>query len=73
MEKLIIVQVYMDDIVSESKNAELCEEFSTLMKKQFEMSMMGEMNFFLGLQIKQDKKVIFINQCKYAKELAKKF
>lgn len=41
MDNLIIVQVYSDDIVFESKNAKLCEEFSTLMKKEFEMRMMG--------------------------------
>lgn len=61
-EKLIIVQIYGDGIEFGSKNDKLCEEFATLMKKKFEMSMMGELNFFLGLQIKLDKKGIFFSQ-----------
>ena len=43
------------------------------MQSEFEMSMMGELNFFLGLQIKQMKEEIFINQSKYTKEIQKKF
>jgi hypothetical protein len=51
----------------------MCSEFSKIMQKEFEMSMMGELNFFLGLQIKQTKNGIFINQSKYIKDLLKKF
>jgi hypothetical protein len=47
--------------------------FQKLCKKNFEISMMGELNFFLGLQIKQTKNGIFINQYKYIKDLLKKF
>ena len=43
------------------------------MSKEFEMSMMGELTFFLGLQIKQSKDDIFINQGKYINELLKKY
>ena len=43
------------------------------MKEKFEMSMMGELNFFLGLHIKQEKQGIFINQTKYVREILKKF
>ena len=43
------------------------------MKEEFEMSMMGELNYFLGLQIKQKSDEIFVNQAKYTKELIKKF
>jgi len=43
------------------------------MKKEFEMSMMGELNYFLGLQIKQKSDGIFINQAKYTRELIKRF
>ena len=51
----------------------LCQEFAKLMQGEFEMSMMGELNFFLGLQIKQTREGIFINQTKYTKEILKKF
>ncbi|XP_024019082.1 uncharacterized protein LOC112090920 [Morus notabilis] len=70
---LIIVQIYVDDIIFGSTNVSLCEEFSKCMHSEFEMSMMGELNFFLGLQIKQTKEGIFINQAKYVKDLLKKF
>jgi len=69
----ILVQIYVDDIIFGATNNALCEEFSKLMQGEFEMSMMGELNFFLGLQIKQSKEGIFINQAKYTKELLKKF
>jgi hypothetical protein len=54
-------------------NENMCSEFSKIMQKEFEMSMMGELNFFLGLQIEQTKNGIFINQSKYIKDLLKKF
>jgi hypothetical protein len=71
--ELLLVQIYVDDIIFGSTNATLAEEFSILMSSEFEMSMMGELNFFLGLQIKQIPEETFINQEKYAKELIKKF
>ena len=52
-EHLLIVQVYVDDIIFGATNSDLCDEFSKLMRSEFKMSMMGELNFFLGLQIKQ--------------------
>ncbi|KAJ1700212.1 hypothetical protein LUZ63_008724 [Rhynchospora breviuscula] len=70
---LLLVQIYVDDIIFGSTNATLAQEFSSLMSSEFEMSMMGELNFFLGLQIKQLHDGIFISQTKYAKELIKKF
>ncbi|KAJ1704622.1 hypothetical protein LUZ63_004403 [Rhynchospora breviuscula] len=70
---LLLVQIYVDDIIFGSTNATLAQEFSSLMSSEFEMSMMGELNFFLGLQIKQLQDGIFISQTKYAKELIKKF
>ena len=66
---LLIVQIYIDDIIFGATNHCLCEEFSTLMQGEFEMSMMGELKFFLGLQIKQCKDGIFINQTKYARDI----
>ena len=51
----IIIQIYVDDILFGATNNSLCEEFSQLMRNEFEMSMMGELNFFLGLQISNAK------------------
>ena len=70
---LLIVKIYVDDIIFSATNHFLCEEFSKLMQGEFEMSMMGELKFFLGLQIKQCKDGIFINQTKYARNILKKF
>ena len=70
---ILIVQIYVDDIIFGATNVSLCEEFSKSMHSEFEMSMMGELNFFLGLQIKQLKKGTFINQAKYIRDLLKKF
>nr|KYP50071.1 Copia protein [Cajanus cajan] len=67
------VQIYVDDIVFGSTNLSLCKEFSKTMQGEFEMSMMGELTFFLGLQIKQMSDGIFISQSKYCNELLKKF
>jgi len=69
MNDILLVQIYVDDIIFESTNDSLCKEFSQDIQSEFEMSMMGELNFFLGLQIKQTKNGIFISQSKYCKEL----
>jgi len=61
----LIVQIYVDDIIFGSTNEKMCEEFSSLMQCEFEMSMIGELRFFLGLQIKQENDGIFICQEKY--------
>jgi len=63
----------VDDIIFGSTNEELCETFVEIMKSEFEMSMMGELNYFLGLQVKQLKDGIFLNQAKYCKDLLRKF
>lgn len=70
---IIIVQMYVDDIIFGSTCQELCVDFSKIMHYEFEMSMMGELNFFLGLQIKQLEDGIFFNQSKYIKDMLKKF
>ena len=70
---ILLVQIYVDDIIFGSTNSKLSKEFADLMSSEFKMSMMGELNFFLGLQIKQLSDGIFVNQAKYAKELVKKF
>ncbi|GJX47970.1 retrovirus-related pol polyprotein from transposon TNT 1-94 [Tanacetum coccineum] len=70
---LIIVQIYVDDIIFGSTCQELCDDFAKIMHYEFEMSMMGELNFLLGLPIKQLEDGMFFNQSKYIKEMLKKF
>ncbi|GJR36657.1 retrovirus-related pol polyprotein from transposon TNT 1-94 [Tanacetum coccineum] len=69
----IIIQIYVDNIIFGSTCQDMCDEFAKIMHDEFEMSMMGELNFFLGLQIKQIEDEIFFNQSKYIKEMLKKF
>ncbi len=70
---ILIIQIYVDDIIFGSANPSLCKEFSQVMQDEFEMSMMGELKFFLGIQINQNKNGTYIHQTKYTKELLKKF
>ncbi|GJY19373.1 retrovirus-related pol polyprotein from transposon TNT 1-94 [Tanacetum coccineum] len=70
---LIIVQIYVDDIIFGSMSQNLCDDFAKIMHDEFEMSMMVELNFFLGLQIKQMEQGKFFNHSKYIKEMLKKF
>ncbi|GJT06478.1 retrovirus-related pol polyprotein from transposon TNT 1-94 [Tanacetum coccineum] len=70
---LIIVQIYVDDIIFGSTCQEMCDDFAKIMHDECEMSMMGKLNFFLGLQIKKIEDGIFFNQSKYIKEMLKKF
>ncbi|KAJ9542932.1 hypothetical protein OSB04_029438 [Centaurea solstitialis] len=70
---LIIVHIYVDDIIFASTKPELCKEFENTMKSQFKMSMMGELTFFLGLQVRQRPDGIFIKQSKYVHDLLKRF
>nr|GEY77235.1 retrovirus-related Pol polyprotein from transposon TNT 1-94 [Tanacetum cinerariifolium] len=70
---LIIVQIYVDDIIFGSTCQDMWDEFAKIMHDEFEMSMMGELNFFLGLQIKQMEDGILFNQSKYIKEMLKKY
>ncbi|GJV08758.1 putative ribonuclease H-like domain-containing protein [Tanacetum coccineum] len=62
---IMLVQVYVDDIIFRSTKKSWCDEFEALMKSRFQMSSMGELTFFLGLQVKQNKEGIFISQDKY--------
>ncbi|WVZ80644.1 hypothetical protein U9M48_028103 [Paspalum notatum var. saurae] len=70
---LFVCQIYVDDIIFGSTNKAFCDEFSRIMTKRFEMSMMGELKFFLGLQIKQLKEGTFLCQTKYTQDMLKKF
>nr|GEZ52757.1 ribonuclease H-like domain-containing protein [Tanacetum cinerariifolium] len=69
----LLVQVYVDDIIFRSSNPQLCKEFEALMHEKFQMSAMGELNFFLGLQVLQKKDGIFLSQDKFIRDILKKF
>ncbi|GJS50051.1 putative ribonuclease H-like domain-containing protein [Tanacetum coccineum] len=70
---IMLVQVYMDDIIFGSTKKSMCTEFEDCMHKRFQMSSMGELTFFLGLQVKQQPDGIFISQDKYVADILKKF
>ncbi|GJV54499.1 putative ribonuclease H-like domain-containing protein [Tanacetum coccineum] len=70
---ILLVQVYVDDIIFGSTKKLLCIKFEKIMHKKFQMSSMGELTFFLGLQVKQKDDGIFISQDKYVTEILKKF
>nr|GEV52209.1 ribonuclease H-like domain-containing protein [Tanacetum cinerariifolium] len=70
---ILLVQVYVDDIIFGSTNKDLCKAFKKLKKYKFQMSSMGELAFFLGLQVKQKQDGIFISQYKYVAKILRKF
>ncbi|GKB98738.1 putative ribonuclease H-like domain-containing protein, partial [Tanacetum coccineum] len=70
---IMLVQVYVDDIIFGSTRKSWCDEFEALMKGRFQMSSMGELIFFLGLQVKQKTYGIFISQDKYVADMLQKF
>ena len=69
----MIVQIYVEDIIFGSTNPSLTAEFRKLMETKFEMSSLGPINFFLGLNIRQGSEGIFINPEVYTKTLLAKF
>ena len=69
----VVAQIYVDDIVFGATNDSLAQSFADEMKKMFEMSMVGELTYFLGLQVKQMDFGIYINQAKYTRNLVKRF
>ncbi|KAI3718335.1 hypothetical protein L6452_19200 [Arctium lappa] len=71
--EMLLVQIYVDDIIFGSTNQKYCDKFSELMKSEFEMSLMGELTFFLGLQVKQTSEGTFISQSKYVSEILQKY
>jgi hypothetical protein len=70
---LFVLQIYVDDIIFGSTNQDFYEEFEKMMTNEFEMSMIGELSYFLSLQIKQLKNSTFMSQGKYIKDMLKKF
>jgi hypothetical protein len=70
---ILIVQVYVDDIVFGGSSNSLVARFADDMSREFKMSMMGELQFFLGLQIMQSKEGTIVHQTKYTKDIVRKF
>jgi hypothetical protein len=70
---ILIVQVYVDDIVYGGSSNSLVARFADDMSREFEMSIMGELQFFLGIQIKQSQEGTFVHQAKYTKDIVRKF
>jgi hypothetical protein len=69
----LLVQIYVDDIIFTGSSYTLVSRFQELIENEFQMSMMGELTFFLGIQMKQMKEGIIIHQAKYTKDLKKRF
>jgi hypothetical protein len=63
----------VDDIIFGGSSHTLVSRFQEMMESEFQMSMMGELTFFLGIQVKQTKQGTFVHQAKYTKDLMKKF
>ena len=71
--ELFVCQIYVDDIIFGCTNQRYSDEFAYMMSEEYQMSMMGELKFFLGLQIHQQRNDIFISQEKYLKDVLRKF
>jgi hypothetical protein len=69
----LLLQIYVDDIIFGGSSHTLVSKFQEMMENDFQMSMMGELTFFLGIQVKQTKQGTFVHQVKYTKNLMKKF
>jgi hypothetical protein len=69
----LLVQIYVDDIIFGGSSHTFVFRFQEMMKSEFQISMMGELNFFLGIQVKQMKQGTFVHQAKYTKDLMKMF
>jgi len=69
----IVISLYVDDLLVTGSNAKLIQQFKDDMLQVFEMTDLGEMTYFLGMEVKQNDGEIFISQRKYAKEILKKF
>ena len=71
--KILIVSLYVDDLIFTGNNEDMFERFKESMKKEFAMSDLGKMKYFLGVEVIQDHHGIFINQMKYAHEVLERF
>jgi hypothetical protein len=69
----LLVQIYVDDIIFGGSSHSLVSRFQEMMESEFQMSMMRELTFFLGIQVKQTEQGTFVHQAKYTKGLMTKF
>jgi isopentenyldiphosphate isomerase len=69
----LLVQIYVDDFIFGGSSHSLVSRFQEMMESEFQMSMMRDLTFFLGIQVKQTKQDTFVHQGKYTKDLMKKF
>jgi hypothetical protein len=69
----LLVQIYVDDIIFGGSSHSLVSSFQAMLENKFQMFMMGELTFFLGIQVKQTKEGTFVHQANYTKDLIKKF
>jgi hypothetical protein len=69
----LLAQIYMDDIIFGASSHTLVSRFQKIMETEFQISMMGKLTFFLGIQVKQTKQGTFVHQAKYMKDSMKKF
>jgi isopentenyldiphosphate isomerase len=69
----LLVQIYVDDIIFGDSSHTLVSRFQEMVENEFQMSMMEELTFFLGIQVKQTKQSTFVHQIKHTNELMKKF
>jgi hypothetical protein len=67
----LLVQIYVDDIIFGGSSHTLVSRFQEMMECEFQMSMMGKLTFFLGIQVKQTKQGTSVHQAKYTKDLMK--
>ena len=72
-DKLLIIVVYVDDIIFGSNEESMSQNFTLVMQQEFEMSLLGDLNYFLGLQVQQTKDGIFLSQTKYLKNIPKQY
>jgi hypothetical protein len=70
---ILLVQIFVDDIIFSVSSHALVAKFSDTMSREFEISMMDQLTFFLRLQIKQTREGAFVHQGKYTKDMLKKF
>ena len=69
----MIIVVYVDDIIFGSNEESMSQKFSFVMQQEFEMSLLGELTFFLGFQVQQAIDDICLSQEKYLKKILKKY
>jgi hypothetical protein len=69
----LLVQIYVDDTIFGVSSHTLVSKFQEMIESEFQMSMMGELTFSLGIQVKQTKQATFMHQAKYTNDLMKKF